>query len=393
MKKRFVFILLATFIIAAYYRSPYFRSALKSATDDLTAYFDDFKYLFGADYTGSETVTKESQPTVEDETEYSYSPVTSANVSSYDEWIAALDNCVYQLGDSVTLTIYGYSEDKYNIKDLPYDIAISSNGRKFFGYANITYSFTYTSNFRLIATQRCSDNYSKLTDSEKAAYDKLQAVAQSISSAHSGQFDREKAIHDYLTMNYAYAVGSTSEERSHSIVGFTEDGKGVCEAYADAFTLIGRMCGLEVMRVNGTLNNVGHGWNIVKIGDDYYHIDVTSDDPVPDGVAPQSYKYFNLTDSEILKDHTITSKDLPACTADTYNYHTYNSLVIHSSEELQSLVRRMLRAGKSTFSFKAERITIPDAETLYSYFNNSGYSRIEVSGDFGKEGVFTVRLI
>ena len=45
--------------------------------------------------------------------------------------------------------------------------------------------------------------------------------------------------------------------------------------------------------------------NMVKLCNNWYHLDVTWDDPVPDRPGHLSYKYYNLSDLEISTDHTL----------------------------------------------------------------------------------------
>ena len=49
-----------------------------------------------------------------------------------------------------------------------------------------------------------------------------------------------------------------------------------------------------------------HVWNCVKIGGDWYQIDVTWDDV--DDFIYDSHEYFNLTDSLMYEEHTLSPK-------------------------------------------------------------------------------------
>jgi len=58
------------------------------------------------------------------------------------------------------------------------------------------------------------------------------------------------------------------------------DGKGVCSGYAGALSILCSACGIECISVHGyataqPIKGKEHAWNAVKIGGDWYHIDVT----------------------------------------------------------------------------------------------------------------------
>ena len=77
-----------------------------------------------------------------------------------------------------------------------------------------------------------------------------------------------------------------------------------------------------------------HAWNIVRIGDQYYHVDVTWGDPVfadgqesGTGITVKNYNYLCCTDDEILPTHIPDgSIALPACTDDSWNYYKINGM-------------------------------------------------------------------
>ncbi len=113
-------------------------------------------------------------------------------------------------------------------------------------------------------------------------------------------------IHDYIIDHCSYATGSDAETNPiyFTAYGALVNGTAVCDGYASAAEILFSLCGIENQKVMGTSNGTGHAWNMVKIDNEYYHIDVTWDDPVSSsGIQYLIYDYFNLTDSEISADH------------------------------------------------------------------------------------------
>ncbi|MCR4643804.1 MAG: hypothetical protein K5695_00140 [Oscillospiraceae bacterium] len=96
--------------------------------------------------------------------------------------------------------------------------------------------------------------------------------------------DPEKALylHEYLAVHYDYdrehMNDTTSEEAilSHTAYGMLKSGKAVCEGYTWLYNTLLRRVGIE--SINVTSSELCHTWNLVKIGDAWYHVDVTWDD-------------------------------------------------------------------------------------------------------------------
>ena len=89
------------------------------------------------------------------------------------------------------------------------------------------------------------------------------------------------------------------------------NGEAVCEGYARSFKYLMDILGIPCTLVIGKGTNSegrteNHAWNYVQIGDDWYALDATWDDPVSSsGWVSQSskYRYFLKGSKDILKDH------------------------------------------------------------------------------------------
>ena len=170
------------------------------------------------------------------------------------------------------------------------------------------------------------------------------AVASVLKNLPSGNdFEREEYINNYIIENCKYddAAAQTEniEGNENDAYGALVDGKAVCEGYARAFQLLCNKANIDCVLLSGTADSDNHAWNGVKIGGDWYQIDVTWDDV--DDFIYDSHEYFNLTDSLMYEDHTLSPKYseidaesflnleswcnfyVPKCTAEKYNYHNY----------------------------------------------------------------------
>lgn len=118
--------------------------------------------------------------------------------------------------------------------------------------------------------------------------------------------DIEKAyyLHEFLIdrIDYAYKEDGTPEDASwaHNIVGMASKEGGVCESYAKSFKFLADIFKLESIIVSGQSKGQKHGWNMVNIDEEWYHIDLTWDDQ-----EITIYNYFGLTTNDIKLDHEI----------------------------------------------------------------------------------------
>lgn len=140
-------------------------------------------------------------------------------------------------------------------------------------------------------------------------YDQVRARVASISASvvepGMSDYDTAKALHDYLVLNCAYdsfwddASAPMITSNARNAYGALIDGGAVCVGYATAYSALLRYNGIECIYVT----NISHTWNIVKIGGEWYHVDTTWDDPVPDRAGYVRYNYFLKSDAVFQKDH------------------------------------------------------------------------------------------
>ena len=155
--------------------------------------------------------------------------------------------------------------------------------------------------------------------------------------------EREEYIHNYIINNCDYDEEAAESEgvqgNENDAYGVFVDGKAVCEGYSKAFQILCNKADIDCIQLMGIVDSDNHVWNCVKIGGDWYQIDVTWDDV--DDFIDDSHEYFNLTDSLMYEEHTLSPKYseidvesflnleswcnfyVPKCTAEKYNYHNY----------------------------------------------------------------------
>jgi len=116
---------------------------------------------------------------------------------------------------------------------------------------------------------------------------------------NSSEAEKVCVISDYIVTNAEYAFksdGKTPNENYATAYSILIERKGICNAYADAFNILAREFDLQVITVSGTAQTKSgsfpHAWNLVQVDGDWYHADITWNDPAPDekGRAKHDYK-------------------------------------------------------------------------------------------------------
>lgn len=188
------------------------------------------------------------------------------------------------------------------------------------------------------------------------------------------EYEREKFIHDKLLTDCSYAKdtdNSKENPNAFTIYGALVENYAVCEGYTRAMQYLLKLVGIEAIPVNGYSKNELHQWCMVKIEDDWYHLDPTWNDKESEDGESILYLYFNVADSFITADHTIAKKytsltkdelcgeddnksavlfnlPLPKCESDKYSYCNINGAKlsdISNYDEYSDIVEKLYTAA------------------------------------------------
>ena len=118
---------------------------------------------------------------------------------------------------------------------------------------------------------------------------------------YSNVRDKIRVFHDYIASINKYdkkkEYGS-SNYNSETAIGTLFEGYSICSGYSDTMAIFLNKLGLDNIKVITDK----HAWNAVKLDGNWYHIDLTWDDPiVSDGSDIISHNYFLLTTNELLR--------------------------------------------------------------------------------------------
>lgn len=212
--------------------------------------------------------------------------------------------------------------------------------------------------------KRRNDYTDKLTE-------KVREIA-ALAENEEDDFHKALFVYDYIgkTAHYDFdrleeaqkEDGDPESELIYTAYGCLVDGGCVCSGYTAAIKLVLNELGIECYRVSGESCGESHAWNVVKMGDNWYHLDLTWDDDaffgengeeLPNSV---SFEYFGLTDEAISEDHTVDDEQfsIPECSADEFNYYRYFDLLIdeYSEEAVNEKLAKQMEMGRNPLVLK-----------------------------------------
>lgn len=144
----------------------------------------------------------------------------------------------------------------------------------------------------------------EMSDRERQLLRTAEVIVSQARARSATALELETALFDAVCENVEYTTTSDSTEKGQrqleevdTAVGALLNGAADCDGYADAFYLLGNLAGLEVRykvgdaRTEFIANGVdeAHRWNLIRLGGQWYMVDVTWGD-VKDG-APGEYEY------------------------------------------------------------------------------------------------------
>lgn len=218
-------------------------------------------------------------------------------------------------------------------------------------------------------------------------------VEQAVSSLYAAtvkpgmsDYEKVKAIHDYVVLHTAYDYenykNNTVPEESYSIYGLLVNNTAVCEGYAETMVYLLNRIGIETIYVRSS-PSMNHAWNKVKIDGEWYNLDATWDDPVPDREGIVGYGYFLVSDSQLAKTHSWSNTGLPKAGNKKYEYmsnlwtsDSENGWVYYANKNDNIKLYKMREDGTSNQKIadvRANELVVHDGWIYFSNYSHSGY--------------------
>ena len=173
-----------------------------------------------------------------------------------------------------------------------------------------------------------SGDTSALNDNEKETLDLAKAVLDEIITDGMTDFEKEKAVYEWLTSSLTNSTGiltviptnNGDNDNPHDVLKYHS---AVCVGYATTFRMFMQMLGIECKVIHSS--DLIHSWDLVKLDDGWYHTDCYMDNET------KNYRNFNMDDNRCSSGHDWTREYFPAANGKKYNY------IFSICEELDSI--------------------------------------------------------
>lgn len=106
------------------------------------------------------------------------------------------------------------------------------------------------------------------------------------------------SVHDYIILHTVYDETYGKTTGYDALVNGTTVCSGYSALFMDVMNRLGIPCQMVICEDTG--DGEGHGWNLLQLQGQWYHVDLTWDDPVQDIYGRVYHEYFLRTEDEFL---------------------------------------------------------------------------------------------
>lgn len=198
--------------------------------------------------------------------------------------------------------------------------------------------------------------------SKKSALDN--AVSSFLASApkSGSDYDKELYVHDKLVQNTNYQKGRNTVY--DALVSHTAN----CDGYASAMKVLLNKLNVPCEIIVGTATNEGpHAWNVITLNGQKVLTDTCWDDPASHQ-SVLSHRYFNLSASEMNRDHKANNaSEQNGCNATNLNWYAKNGKTYANAASAEQAISEQMKT-QTTIVAKLPNST--EAKKIYDDWKN-----------------------
>lgn len=136
-------------------------------------------------------------------------------------------------------------------------------------------------------------------DYKKQALEKAREIVGNMPASNGTELEKARYLYNWLVENVRYTEDQNyNESKPHYLYDALLRGETNCDGFSNAFTLLLNLCGVECFNVGNDVQSeedVGHTWNVMKIGGVYFQADPTAESSLYKATGENLYLYFCLS--------------------------------------------------------------------------------------------------
>ena len=189
---------------------------------------------------------------------------------------------------------------------VPENTFLKADYAVFADHPEITWRWSYSGTYAgTVDTVYFNTTEEEKKERNKLACSKADEILEEMDPSLS-DYDKMLYFYDRIIEDTEYAANEYDQDMTSVFV----DGRSVCAGYSRAFQYLCKKAGIECSYIEGIAygfqddDEEAHAWNLAKLGEEYYWIDVTWGDPLSEnGKYDKTYSYFCTDDRELFKTH------------------------------------------------------------------------------------------
>ena len=266
----------------------------------------------------------------------------------------SLANGIKELKQEIILKHYEYVDTQTSLSDVEIAFNYFSLDHPEVFYLNNSY---IVSNLTSILGDKVVIDVSYSIETMEELNEKIGKINKGIDSYIEKLGDKkfieaEILLHDSLAENvkyYDYKEVTDIPDECHTIEGAFLNNEAVCDGLSKAMQILLCNVDIESIVVLGKLDENPHAWNMVKLEDEWYNLDITSNKSIKqENVVIHSY--FNVSDNYIADTHEFDEKEkLPISDElnNKYNYYFYMEKYIKSDDNFRVKLNEIISSNSN----------------------------------------------
>ncbi|MDO4549425.1 MAG: Ig-like domain-containing protein [Clostridia bacterium] len=174
-------------------------------------------------------------------------------------------------------------------------------------------------------------------------------IVRSVRTPDMDDYELALALNDWLMENTSYKSHTTGA------MNVLANGYASCSGYANAYCALLNAADIPYKRVVGKVFRFTHVWNLVKLGGNWYHVDVRLND------SSQSHLYFGLSNEAISVNHSAFGKR--DCVSYEYNYGYRSGMYDEAIAYIESQIEENFSKNIPAFAINLRDSNCPEPLT------------------------------